>query len=82
MRANTAVDYDERMVNALFNDSYDRVIIPYDHKDMIVKLYDQFSIEFYDGNNTVIPFQDEGVIWDHNIKKATPNRSSTVGAVR
>lgn len=74
MKVNTAVDYDEGMVNAIFNDAYDRVIIPYDHKDTIVKLYDQFSTEFYDGNKTVTPFQDEGVIWDYNMKKATPNR--------
>lgn len=74
MKANTVVEFDARLLNATFNDAYDRVVIPYDHKDLVVKLYDQFSAEFYDGNMTATPFQDEGVIWDYNIKKDTPNR--------
>lgn len=74
MKPRSVTDFDERLLNAQFNDSYDRVIIPYDHKDMVVKLYDQFSTEFYGGNTDVNPFQDEGVIWDYNRKKDTPNR--------
>lgn len=74
MKANTVVDFDERLLNATFNDAYDRVVIPYDHKDLVVNLYDQFSKEFYDGNMTATPFQDEGVVLGYNTKKDTPNR--------
>lgn len=30
MKANTVVEFDARLLNATFNDAYDRVVIPYD----------------------------------------------------
>ena len=49
-----------------FNESYDVVILPHKHKDMISKLYDEFSREFYDVGVNLIPFEDEGIIYDYN----------------
>lgn len=46
MKAGTAINYDQVLVDSRFNRAYDKVIIPYDHIDTTVKLHKQFTEEY------------------------------------
>ena len=47
----------------MFNDSYDKVILPYSHIDSIMKLYQEFCNDFYNTSINITPFQDEGILY-------------------
>lgn len=56
----------------MFNDSYDTVILPYNHRHQIEKLYNEvFNAEFLDLDlkETCRPFQSEGIIYQFNHNK-------------
>lgn len=68
------IEYNGRLVDSRFNTAYDKVIIPYDHIDTILKLHKQFTEEYESSTMHIIPFQDEGIILDYNHSSDTPGR--------
>lgn len=68
------IEYNGRLVDSRFNTAYDKVIIPYDHIDTILKLHKQFTEEYYSSAMHIIPFQDEGIILDYNHSSDMPGR--------